>query len=177
MKDTRTHSAKAVSSTHSKKLTKATPGRTAPDHAAAAYIDTQAVSTLPVFFRINSVQLDLFVPHEKGFDFKVIVTNERSGAKHVVAFHEERRAGSIFAELEWQYGIVRRLHAIVRRACATLPSLRAALQSAFSRTPVVRVLTSVGHQRIHRVELGDGGVTSTPLNTPLDNPKSPRATP
>jgi len=36
------------------------------------------------------IQLDLFIPHETGFDFKVIVTNKPLGAKHVVAFHEGR---------------------------------------------------------------------------------------
>lgn len=36
------------------------------------------------------VQLDLFVPHETGYDFKVIVTNKTLGAGAVVAFHEGR---------------------------------------------------------------------------------------
>ena len=47
------------------------------------------------------LQLDLFVPHEEGYDFKVIVTNKRVGAKHVAAFHEGRGAQEgIFAELK-----------------------------------------------------------------------------
>jgi len=47
------------------------------------------------------LQLDLFVPHEEGYDFKVIVTNKRAGARHVVAFHEGRGAQEgIFAELK-----------------------------------------------------------------------------
>lgn len=47
------------------------------------------------------LQLDLFVPHEEGYDFKVIVTNKRVGARHVVAFHEGRGAQEgIFAELK-----------------------------------------------------------------------------
>jgi len=47
------------------------------------------------------VQLDLFVPHEQGYEFKVIVTNKRAGAKRVVAFHEGRGAQeAIFAELK-----------------------------------------------------------------------------
>jgi hypothetical protein len=47
------------------------------------------------------LQLDLFVPHEAGYDFKVIVTNKRVRAKHVVAFHEGRGAQEgIFAELK-----------------------------------------------------------------------------
>jgi hypothetical protein len=36
------------------------------------------------------IQLDLFVPHEVGYDFKVIVTNKTIEAGHVVAFHEGR---------------------------------------------------------------------------------------
>jgi len=47
------------------------------------------------------IQLDLFVPHEEGYDFKVIVTNKRVGAKRVVAFHEGRGSQEgIFAELK-----------------------------------------------------------------------------
>jgi hypothetical protein len=36
------------------------------------------------------IQLDLFVPHEYGYDFKVIVTNKTLQADRVVAFHEGR---------------------------------------------------------------------------------------
>lgn len=36
------------------------------------------------------VQLDLFVPHEYGHDFKVIITNKTLEAGHVVAFHQGR---------------------------------------------------------------------------------------
>lgn len=36
------------------------------------------------------IQLDLFVPHEYGYDFKVIVTNKDQTADHIVAFHEGR---------------------------------------------------------------------------------------
>ena len=47
------------------------------------------------------VQLDLFIPHEYGYDFKVIVTNKTMGARHVVAFHEGRGAQEgIFGELK-----------------------------------------------------------------------------
>ena len=47
------------------------------------------------------LQLDLFVPREEGYDFKVIVTNKRLSAKQVVAFHEGRGAQEgIFAELK-----------------------------------------------------------------------------
>ena len=47
------------------------------------------------------IQLDLFVPHEEGYDFKVIVTNKRMRAKRVVAFHDGRGSQEgIFAELK-----------------------------------------------------------------------------
>ncbi len=36
------------------------------------------------------IQLDLFVPHGEGYDFKVIVTNKRVRAKRVATFHEGR---------------------------------------------------------------------------------------
>lgn len=38
----------------------------------------------------DPIQLDLFVPHVYGYDFKVIVTNKTLEAGHVVAFHEGR---------------------------------------------------------------------------------------
>jgi len=47
------------------------------------------------------IQLDLFEPHEEGYDFKVIVTNKRVSAKRVVAFHDGRGSQEgIFAELK-----------------------------------------------------------------------------
>jgi len=49
------------------------------------------------------VQLDLFVPHEYGYEFKVIVTNKRIGVKKVLAFHNGRGAQEgVFAELKSQ---------------------------------------------------------------------------
>jgi hypothetical protein len=36
------------------------------------------------------IQLDLFIPHEYGYDFKVIITNKTLQAGPVVAFHEGR---------------------------------------------------------------------------------------
>ena len=47
------------------------------------------------------VQLDLFVPHEYGYEFKVIVTNKQVQANAVVVFHEGRGSQEgIFAELK-----------------------------------------------------------------------------
>ena len=40
------------------------------------------------------VQLDLFVPHEQGFEFKVIITNKRVGVGSVLRFHEGRAANT-----------------------------------------------------------------------------------
>ena len=40
--------------------------------------------------RKEPIQLDLFVPHEYGYDFKVIVTNKTLKANRIVAFHEGR---------------------------------------------------------------------------------------
>lgn len=47
------------------------------------------------------IQLDLFVPHEYGHDFKVIVTNKTLEADRIVAFHEGRGSQEgIFGELK-----------------------------------------------------------------------------
>jgi hypothetical protein len=47
------------------------------------------------------VQLDLFIPHEYSYDFKVIVTNKQIGVKKVLKFHNGRGAWkSVFAELK-----------------------------------------------------------------------------
>lgn len=49
------------------------------------------------------VQLDLFIPHQWGYDFKVIVTNKRSWIKKVLAFHNGRGAQeNLFSELKSQ---------------------------------------------------------------------------
>ena len=47
------------------------------------------------------IQLDLFVPHEYGYDFKVVVTNKTLSPKKVVVFHEGRGSQEgIFGELK-----------------------------------------------------------------------------
>lgn len=51
--------------------------------------------------RKEPVQLDLFVPHEYGHEFKVIVTNKWLSARKVVMFHQGRGAQEgLFAELK-----------------------------------------------------------------------------
>lgn len=59
------------------------------------------VRTLAKRQRKEPIQLDLFVPYEYGFDFKVIVTNKTIVPKKVVAFHEGRGSQEgIFGELK-----------------------------------------------------------------------------
>jgi hypothetical protein len=49
------------------------------------------------------LQLDMFIPYEYGYDFKVIVTNKRISAKKALAFHNGRGSQEgIFAELKSQ---------------------------------------------------------------------------
>jgi hypothetical protein len=61
------------------------------------------------------IQLDLFVPHEYGYEFKVIVTNKKTTARKVLMYHNGRATQeSIFGELKSQsqmdYIAVRRLY-------------------------------------------------------------------
>jgi hypothetical protein len=59
------------------------------------------IRTLAKRQRKEPIQLDLFVPYEYGFDFKVVVTNKRLSPKKVVAFHEGRGSQEgIFGELK-----------------------------------------------------------------------------
>jgi len=49
----------------------------------------------------DPIQLDLFIPYQCGFDFKVIITNKRSSSKKVLNFHNGRgEQEGIFAELK-----------------------------------------------------------------------------
>jgi hypothetical protein len=49
------------------------------------------------------VQMDLFIPYEYGYDFKVIITNKSISAKKVLAYHNGRGAQEgLFAELKSQ---------------------------------------------------------------------------
>jgi len=51
----------------------------------------------------GAVQLDLFIPYEYGYDFKVIVTNKPISAKKALSFHNGRGAQEgVFAELKSQ---------------------------------------------------------------------------
>ncbi len=60
------------------------------------------------------IQLDLFVPHEEGYDFKVIVTNKQIKAKKVLMFHngradQEGLFGELKSQAQMDYIPVRRL--------------------------------------------------------------------
>lgn len=49
------------------------------------------------------IQLDLFIPHEYGYDFKVIIANKHLSARKVLRYHNGRDAQEgIFAELKSQ---------------------------------------------------------------------------
>jgi hypothetical protein len=51
----------------------------------------------------DPVQLDLFIPYEYGYDFKVIVTNKTVSARNVLVYHNGRGAQEgVFAELKSQ---------------------------------------------------------------------------
>ena len=53
--------------------------------------------------RKGPVQLDLFMPYQSGYDFKVIITNKPISAKKVLVYHNGRCAQEgIFAELKSQ---------------------------------------------------------------------------
>ena len=53
--------------------------------------------------RKGPVQLGLFIPHEEGYEFKVVVTNKTGKAKTILLFHNGRGAQeNIFSELKSQ---------------------------------------------------------------------------
>jgi hypothetical protein len=59
------------------------------------------IRTLAKRQRKGPIQLDLFVPYEYGYDFKVVITNKTLSPKKVVAFHEGRGSQEgIFGELK-----------------------------------------------------------------------------
>lgn len=93
------------------------------------------------------IQLDLFVPYQYGFDFKVIVTNKGSSAKKVLLYHNGRGTQeSVFGELKSQaqmeYIAVRHLHGnqLYMLAAILAHNLNRELQMA--TTPVMRGTTS-----------------------------------
>lgn len=128
------------------------------------------------------VQLDLFVPYEYGYDFKVIVTNKDVQARTVVAFHEGRGAQEgIFAELKtnchadyipvrrrcgnqmyllaglFAHNLVRELQMATSSPCRTITAKRPALW-AFETLHTLR-LTLI--QRAGRLTKPSGSLTLT----------------
>jgi hypothetical protein len=63
----------------------------------------------------DPIQLDLFIPYEYGYEFKVIVTNKQMTMKKVLFFHNGRGAqentiGELKSQCNLDYVAVRRLH-------------------------------------------------------------------
>lgn len=61
------------------------------------------------------IQLDFFIPHKYGYDFKVIVTNKQTTAKKVLMFHngrgsQENLIGEMKSQAQLDYIAVRRLN-------------------------------------------------------------------
>jgi hypothetical protein len=51
----------------------------------------------------ESIQLELFVPHAQGYEFKAVVTNKEGSAKRILLFHNGRGTQeSLFSELKGQ---------------------------------------------------------------------------
>ena len=114
------------------------------------------------------VQLDLFTPHEYGYDFKVIVTNKKSSARNVLRFHNGRGAQeNVFGELKSQcqmdYIPVRRLagnqlylmsavlsHNLLRRL--QMETIRPQKRTMEKRSPLweFQEATTIRHHLIHR---------------------------
>jgi hypothetical protein len=86
------------------------------------------------------IQLDLFVPHETGFDFKVIVTNKTMNARNTVAFHEGRGSQEgIFGELKTHCQMA---YVPVRRRCGNQLYLLAGLL-AHNLTRELQMMTTL----------------------------------
>ncbi len=63
----------------------------------------------------EAIQLDVFIPYDYGYDFKVIITNKTTATKKVLMFHNGRGSQEgVFGELKTQgqmdYIAVRKLH-------------------------------------------------------------------
>jgi hypothetical protein len=94
----------------------------------------------------NPIQLDLFEPHEWGYDFKVIVTNKSCSAKKVLNFHNGRGSQEkIFAELQSQgqmdYVPVRRLIGNQIYLCSTIIAHNLTRELQMKATPRERGTT------------------------------------
>lgn len=71
------------------------------------------------------IQLDMFIPHEYGYEFKVIVTNKKTTAKKVLMYHNGRASQeSVFGELKSQSQMD---YIAVRRLCGNQMYMMAAI--------------------------------------------------
>src|SRR3990172_4647592 len=92
------------------------------------------------------IQLDLFVPYEYGFEFKVIVTNKGCSAKKVLLYHNGRGSqenvfGELKSQTQMEYIAVRHLYGnqIYMMAAILAHNLNRELQMA--TTPTARGTT------------------------------------
>jgi hypothetical protein len=93
------------------------------------------------------VQLDLFVPYEYGYEFKVMVTNQAGSAKKVLLYHHGRGSqenvfGELKSQTQMEYIAVRHLHGnqIYMIAAILAHNLNRELQMA--TTPAARGTTA-----------------------------------
>ena len=93
------------------------------------------------------VQLDLFIPYEYGYEFKVIITNKPLRPKRVAAFHEGRGVQEgIFGELKshchQDYIPVRTLHGNQTYLLAGLFAYNLVRELQMQTTPPIRCTTA-----------------------------------
>jgi len=87
------------------------------------------------------VQLDLFIPHEEGYEFKVIVTNKQTTMKKVLYFHNGRGSQeNTFSELKSQCNMD---YVAVRRLCGN----HLYMMSAIFAHNLFRELHMTAHER------------------------------
>ncbi len=92
------------------------------------------------------IQLDLFVPYEYGYEFKVIITNKATDARRVVAFHEgrgsqERLFGELKTACHLEHVPVRRLHGNQTYLLAGLFAHNLTRELQMTTTPMVHRTT------------------------------------
>ncbi len=132
--------------------------------------------------RKGPVQLDLFVPHEFGYEFKVMITNKDLNARAAVVFHEGRGSQEgLFAELKthchldyvptrrlignqlyllaglFAHNLTRELHMATTAPCRTTTPKRAALWVF----PTLQTLRLTVIQRAGRLTKPQGVLTLT----------------
>jgi hypothetical protein len=75
----------------------------AQNHGLLLTQDISPVKPIRTYETSSSVQLDLFIPIEYGYEYKVIVFNKRISAKKILILHNGRGSQeSVFGELKTQ---------------------------------------------------------------------------